>query len=109
VLYRRLLEHAESIAQVGNLALSDFACRWLVVDDIWIPLGELLLINKFSLVWNQALDGFGNHDPGKGRYGGQRPPWDVLHPGRPWAARCKDNAKSFDEIVSRVRRHLEAE
>ena len=109
VLYRRLVQHSESISQAENLDLSDFACRWLVVDDIWIPLGESLLINKFSPVWNQALDGFGNHDPGKGRYGGQRPPWDVLHPGRAWATRCKDNAKSDEEILERIRRHLAVE
>ena len=109
VLYRRLVKHSESIAEAENLQLSDFACRWLVVDDIWIPLGESLLINKFSPVWNQALDGFGNHDPGKGRYGGQRPPWDVLHPGRPWAAKCRDNEKSFEEIVARVRTHIVVE
>jgi len=106
VLYRRLMQHSESISQAENLDLSDFACRWLVVDDIWIPLGESLLINRLSPVWNQALDGFGNHDPGKGRYGGQRPPWDVLHPGRVWATRFKDNAKSPEEIIARVRKHL---
>ncbi|HEB73189.1 MAG TPA: Eco29kI family restriction endonuclease, partial [Nitrospirae bacterium] len=40
VLYKRLKEHASSIDQVSNLKLSDFFCRYLVVDDIWVPLGE---------------------------------------------------------------------
>jgi hypothetical protein len=66
VLYRRLREHAESIQQAENLALEDFRCRYLVVDDIWIPLGESLLISMFAPLWNQHLDGFGNHDPGAG-------------------------------------------
>ena len=67
VLYRRLREHSESIDQAENLSLSDFKCRYLIVDDIWIPLGESLLISMFSPLWNQILDGFGNHDPGVGR------------------------------------------
>lgn len=67
VLFRRLSEHAQSIAQVENLELSDFLCRYLVVDDIWIPLGESLLIERFVPVWNSTIDGFGNHDPGSGR------------------------------------------
>ena len=82
VLYRRLRELCDSIEQAENLSLSDFRCRHLIVDDIWIPLGESLLISMFSPLWNQILDGFGNHDPGAGRYNQQRSPWDVIHPGR---------------------------
>ncbi len=52
VLYRRLREHADSIKQTKNLSLDDFRCRYLVVDDIWIPLGESLLISMFSPLWN---------------------------------------------------------
>mgnify|MGYP003385317588 CR=1 FL=1 len=101
-LYNRLNEHAESIRAVSNLGITDFSCRYLVVDDIWIPLGESLLIAHFSPVWNSLIDGFGNHDPGKGRYNGMRPRWDVLHPGRTWAAKCKardENAKHISQDV----------
>lgn len=72
VLYSRLREHAETLAGV-NLSLKDFACRYLAVEDIWIPLGENLLIEMFQPLWNSVLDGFGNHDPGRGRYKGMRP------------------------------------
>ncbi len=89
VLHKRLCEHAKSIDQARNLELSDFRCRLLVVDDIWIPLGENLLIETFSPVWNRKIDGFGNHDPGKGRYKQRRSSWDVLHPGRPWVERLR--------------------
>lgn len=45
-LYRRLAEHRESVRTVesanGGLAIEEFAVRYLVVDDIWIPLGESL-------------------------------------------------------------------
>jgi hypothetical protein len=102
VLYRRLREHAESINQAANLAVSDFRCRYLVVDDIWIPLGESLLITVFSPLWNHPLDGFGNHDPGSGRYQQQRSAWDVVHPGRSWAARLQPNARTAEDILAEV-------
>ena len=46
--------------------IKTFQCRYLVVDDIWIPLGEALLIAKFSPIWNKVVDGFGNPRPRKG-------------------------------------------
>jgi len=106
VLYRRLREHAESIQQTMNLLLDDFRCRYLVVDDIWIPLGESLLISTFTPVWNQKLDGFGNHDPGKGRYNQQRSLWDVVHPGRPWAAKLQPNHRSLEDILAEIAEFL---
>ena len=53
-LYRRLREHAESVEQASNLKLDDFQCRYLAVDDIWIPLGESLLIANFAPAWNRV-------------------------------------------------------
>lgn len=106
VLFNRLRKHADSIQQARNLTLADFRCRFLVVDDIWIPLGETLLIDMFSPVWNQVAEGFGNNDPGAGRHAGKRSPWDVLHPGRTWAKRCRPHPKSRDELVREVRAFL---
>ncbi len=105
-LHGRLAEHAESVAQATNLAPADFHCRYLVVEDIWIPLGESLLIERFQPLWNVVVDGFGNHDPGRGRAQGRRSMWDTIHPGRPWAAKLADNRRSADEIVGRVRTAL---
>ena len=105
-LYNRLAEHAESISLALNLDIADFRCRYLVVDDIWIPLGESLLIAKFAPVWNTLIDGFGNHDPGKGRYNGLRPRWDVLHPGRGWAEKCQERSETAEQIGSDVAEYL---
>lgn len=101
VLFKRLSEHAESISQAENLRLNDFFCRYLTVDDIWIPLGENLLIEMFMPLWNLVIEGFGNHDPGKGRHQGKRSPWDVLHPGRTWADRLQpgNDLNSLTEAV----------
>lgn len=106
VLYRRLREHSESIQQTNNLSITDFGCRYLIVDDIWIPLGESLLISMFSPLWNKLLDGFGNHDPGAGRYNQQRSAWDVIHPGRPWAAKLKPNFRSEGDILKNIAEFL---
>ncbi len=106
VLYDRLKQHAKSIEEASNLDIADFYCRYLIVDDIWIPLGESLLIAKFDPLWNKLIDGFGNHDPGKGRHAGLRPRWDVLHPGRPWAERCQPRAESAEQIIREARDYL---
>lgn len=102
----RLREHTESIRATSNLKVEDFLCRYLVVDDIWIPLGESLLISKFAPIWNTLIDGFGNHDPGSGRYKGMRPKWDVLHPGRPWAERCQPRSETAAQIEREIKAHL---
>lgn len=105
-LYKRLIEHLESI-RATSLQVEDFSCRYLVVDDIWIPLGESLLITRFSPLWNLLLDGFGNHDPGAGRYNGLIPKWDVLHPGRAWASKCKPRLESAEQIAAEVESWLD--
>jgi Eco29kI restriction endonuclease len=98
-LYGRLKEHAESIDAAENLSLEDFVCRHLIVDEIWIPLGEALMIAKFTPLWNGLIDGFGNHDPGSGRYQGLRPRWDVVHPGRSWAMKCKERPETMADVL----------
>lgn len=109
VLWGRLKEHAETVkAASTTLKLSDFHCRLLIVDDIWIPLAESLLISKFSPIWNKYLDGFGNHDPGQGRYNGLRPLWDVLHPGRAWADKCKARTETASQVGVSVSAYLKS-
>ncbi|MDR1608707.1 MAG: Eco29kI family restriction endonuclease [Deltaproteobacteria bacterium] len=104
-MYNRLREHAESVSLATNLKLEDFFCRFLVVDDIWIPLGESLVIAKFSPVWNKLVDGFGNHDPGSGRYNQMRSKWDTLHPGRSWALKCADRLDTQKQIILEVAKY----
>lgn len=111
-LYNRLTDHRDSILDVergsGTLAIEDFQIRYLIVDDVWIPLGESLLIARFRPLWNQSLDGFGNHDPGKGRYNGLRPLWDHLHPGRAWATRCAARTDTAAAVEAKLAAHLAA-
>ena len=106
----RIRQHAVSVRAAENLDIGDFCSRWLVVEDIWIPLGESALIREHRPVWNVMVDGFGNHDPGQGRINGVRPRWDTLHPGRPWAdkypARPETPAQIEQEITEYLRSRL---
>ncbi|WP_080427148.1 Eco29kI family restriction endonuclease [Burkholderia ubonensis] len=106
VLHKRLKEHAESIKAVENLDIADFYCRFLVVDEIWIPLGESLIASRFTPVWNSLIDGFGNHNPGKGRQAGMRPRWDVLHPGRAWAMNLAERPETATQIAQDAETYL---
>ena len=106
-LFNRLRDHADSVQAASNLSIDDFGCRYLIVDDIWIPLGETLLISRFKPLWNLSLEGFGNHDPGAGRYNGFMPLWDVLHPGRSWAIKCRARLETSIELSARVEAFLQ--
>lgn len=105
-LVKRLGDHRKSIQAAQNLDIADFACRFLVVDEIFIALGEALLIAKFCPLWNKVIDGFGNHNPGKGRHAGMRPRWDVLHPGRAWATNLAERSETAAEIMADVETFL---
>ncbi len=101
-LHKRLQDHAGSVQAVSSLDLKGFSFRRLVVDDIWIALGEALVIERFRPLWNTVVEGFGNHNPGSGRFKGRRPLWDELHPGRPWATKCKQPKLVRSEILEEV-------
>lgn len=108
-LYRRINEHRRSIEQSTNLKISDFQCRFMILtdleSDLIVPI-EAELIRRYVPLWNSVVDGFGNHDPGKGRYNQAKSDWDVLHPGRGWAERLTGQATSEEEIVARIQQSL---
>ena len=47
-----------------NLEIHDFFFRYLVVDDVFITLGEAVLIETFQPLWNVLLSGFRNNPTG---------------------------------------------
>jgi hypothetical protein len=101
-LRSRLRKHATSITEARNLDLADFHFRSIVVDDIWIPLGENMMIEQFQPIWNRVIDGFGNNDPGLRRATQYRSPWDVLHPGRAFATKLADGGMTPETIIARL-------
>lgn len=98
----RLRQHASSVDEAESLRLADFYVRHLVVDDVWIPLGENMLIETFKPVWNLAIDGFGNKDPGRRRANQYKSPWDVLHPGRQFAQKLADSGVTPEFLKERI-------
>lgn len=54
----------------------------MLVDEIWVPLGEARLVEWFKPIWNVLIDGFGSNPEGGGRGTTARSVWDILHPGR---------------------------
>lgn len=112
-LHTRLREHARSISDAKDLEVEDFRCRYLIVDDIWIPLAERLLIGHYRPIWNGVVDGFGIHDPGgkpgrtTGRSGQKKSLWDTLHPGRGFAD-GRPEKLSAAQVRDRVTEHFSA-
>lgn len=90
-LYKRLMDHMQSIETTVNLSFDDFLVRYLAVKPVWIVMAERFLIERYKPLWNSCIEGFGNHDPGS-RRPGIRSHWDTLHPGRTgfWTAKVID-------------------
>ncbi len=88
-LRSRIRERLKTIEQVRDLEASEFTLRSLAVEPVWITLAERFLIDHYTPVWNRCIDGFGIHDPGKGRHQGEKSWWDTLHPGRPFAEKLQ--------------------
>jgi hypothetical protein len=101
-LATRLRQHANSINETANLKLADFLFRSLVVEDIWIPLGENMMIEQFKPIWNLVIDGFGNKDPGMRRATQYRSPWDTLHPGRAFAVKLAQGSTTAAALEKRL-------
>jgi hypothetical protein len=108
-LFRRLREHAKSIQQSSNLQVDTFQCRFMILSgvesDLVVPI-EAEMIRRYRPLWNTVVNGFGNHDPGKGRYNQARSEWDVLHPGRYWAERLTGESPHLKNIVARIQDFL---
>lgn len=97
-LYTRVKDHRNSIEQSQNLAVADFTVKVLILSYIWVPMAESAMIGRFKPLWNTTIDGFGNHDPGRGRRNGVRSMWDTLHPGRSWAHKYPERAESKSDV-----------
>lgn len=93
-LYSRLREHKNSILQGSGIEIDEFSFKVAAMEFDLVSWGEGILIRHYQPVWNQIIDGFGNHDPGKGRYQQRRSVWDITHPGREWSKKLAN----FDTI-----------
>ena len=108
-LYSRLRQHARSINDGSGLKISDFTCRFMILEGETASLTEAIeaaLIALYSPLWNSVIDGFGNHNPGKERRSGRITQWDTLHPGRGWAAEMTGERPLRNQILKRVKDYM---
>ena len=108
-LFSRLREHSRNIGHGDGLTAEDFKCRFVIFEDAasdMISTIEAALIKLNKPLWNMVVDGFGNHDPGSGRYEQAKSDWDVIHFGRQWAEKCKGLHKTKQDILSAIDAHF---
>ncbi|WTW98255.1 Eco29kI family restriction endonuclease [Streptomycetaceae bacterium NBC_01309] len=109
-LFQRIVDkHRVSIAEAsdangGNLRVSDFDVRYLLLDDVWIVLGERALLRAYApVLWNTLMPGFGANPSGTARTNA-RSVWDTVHPGRPRMAGNLCNRRfTRTEMEDRIR------
>ncbi len=106
----RLTDHRKNIGKaISTLELDDFEFRSLVVQSGWETAAEDYLIHLFSPIWNSEtgiLYGLGKHGDSATTRANRRSPWDTLHPGRAWAAKSTEDAKSVDQIRQELTEHF---
>jgi len=111
-LCSRLSDHRKNVAKaVGTLELSDFDFRSLVVQSGWETAAEDYLIHLFRPIWNSEtsiLYGLGKHGDDAATRANKRSPWDTLHPGRAWAAKSAEDAKTISQIMNELNSHFHA-
>ena len=108
-LHSRIREHTKNITIGDGLDVGHFACRFVIFEaegSDMISTVEASLIKLFRPIWNSAVDGFGNHTPGAGRFEQAKSDWDVIHKGREFADRCKGVPKDYGTIVKNIENHF---
>jgi hypothetical protein len=115
-LYRRLQDHVKNIRKAeahesATIELSDFTCRYLVIQSGWQTPAEDYLIKIFRPIWNKETKifyGIGKHGDSPTTRSNKRSPWDTMHPGRDWAHRDSSipDAKSSGEIIEELVAHF---
>lgn len=120
----RLHEHAGTIQEAQDYAdagrlpsglspirLADFRCRRLVCATNAQLVAERHLIRMFWPLWNsetKACWGMSKHGDAAGTRKNKRSPWDVVHPGRPWALDSRlEDSLTPDQIRERIMATLE--
>jgi hypothetical protein len=108
-LCARLSEHAKSVARAGNLSLTDFEYRALVVSLGWETAAENHLLGIFKPVWNKEIGlifGIGKHGDSASTRANRRSPWDTMHPGRGWAADSPSHKRNQSMLSKLLKDHF---
>jgi len=110
-LAARLNEHRKNIIKAETtLNIADFDARFLVVQSGWETAAEDYLIHLFRPIWNSEtnlLYGLGKHGDSATTRANKRSPWDTMHPGRAWAAKSVEDARTPEQIIADVTAHFQ--
>ena len=104
-LKKRLNQHYRSIDSAENLNRDDFRFKAMAMfhpETDLISAVESYLIREYCPLWNSVVDGFGNHTPGEGRFDQAKSDWDVIHPGRKFAEKCRGKHNSEESIREKI-------
>lgn len=110
-LYDRIVKHSVSVQEVaesgGNLSVGHFEVRHLLLEDVWIVLGERALLRAYApVLWNTLMPGFGANPPGTARRNA-RSIWDTIHPDRPRAGEICNRRFTQSEMKQRIQRGVD--
>jgi hypothetical protein len=108
-LYSKIKEQCKSIEEAKNLSLEDFQCKYMILDQVEMALSEAIenqLVNEYKPAWNVYIEGFANHNPGKGRVRQAPSEWDILHPGRQWAKKLQGKATNRESLKRKVKNSI---
>ena len=106
-IFQRLGQHADRIQATKNLKIKDFYFRFVVLDYVWIRLGEAGLIDHYRPLWNALLDGFGSKIPGSNRAKQKRSAWDTIHPGVGWPELTSAGKHPIETLLTNVKAFFE--
>lgn len=109
-LYSRISQHARNIS-LTDLGLDNFAVRFAIFEGACVGMIaaiEAKMIEIYTPIWNSCIDGFGNHDPGKGRYKQALSEWDCLHPGREWVKKLDGPQQSKKYVLMKLKKFMDS-
>jgi len=119
-LFSRLADHRRMIKTVGQYAVAnnlpnplrveDFTARRLVCATNAQLVAERHLIGTFKPIWNNEIGicwGISKHGDAATTRAHPRSPWDVMHPGRPWALASTADAVPVAAIEQSMAAHFE--
>lgn len=110
---REVEEYADQAGSADPLRITDFECRRLVCATNAQLVAERYLIDIFKPAWNaetRICFGISKHGDNAQTRRNKKSPWDVLHPGRAWAAASEVRAGMTPEtIITKLAAHFAAQ
>ncbi|WP_413711839.1 Eco29kI family restriction endonuclease [Rhizobium sp. Rhizsp82] len=102
----RVGRHRRSITVLRDLDVNDFEVRFIRLPWGKVESVEQALIKLYAPLWNAALPGFGNKQPGNTRETQRRSAFDTFHPGRAYTDALQPTDRSLSDLKDAVIKHI---